>query len=101
LRVRWRRKHELANYAIRVEDAFFFFQAEDGIRDFHVTGVQTCALPIYGSDSIRFFSCSSKPRSLSPSSLIASVSRSALTAFGLRALAPTNARSRAKSNACF
>src|SRR5215510_7371339 len=26
--------------------AFFFFQAEDGIRDGHVTGVQTCALPI-------------------------------------------------------
>src|SRR5690606_39817226 len=25
---------------------FFFFQAEDGIRGFHVTGVQTCALPI-------------------------------------------------------
>src|SRR5690606_40923060 len=25
----------------------FFFQAEDGIRVFHVTGVQTCALPIY------------------------------------------------------
>src|SRR6266511_3009142 len=25
---------------------FCFFQAEDGIRDFHVTGVQTCALPI-------------------------------------------------------
>src|SRR5690606_41090466 len=24
----------------------FFFQADDGIRDFHVTGVQTCALPI-------------------------------------------------------
>src|SRR5690606_39329257 len=29
---------------------FFFFQAEDGIRDFHVTGVQTCALPIFGGD---------------------------------------------------
>src|SRR5256884_4106018 len=28
---------------------FFFFQAEDGIRDVAVTGVQTCALPIYGS----------------------------------------------------
>src|SRR5439155_11260623 len=28
---------------------FFFFQAEDGIRDGHVTGVQTCALPIYPS----------------------------------------------------
>src|SRR5207253_7798907 len=26
---------------------FFFFQAEDGIRDGHVTGVQTCALPIW------------------------------------------------------
>src|SRR5207253_8065931 len=26
----------------------FFFQAEDGIRDGHVTGVQTCALPISG-----------------------------------------------------
>src|SRR5439155_19163134 len=27
----------------------FFFQAEVGIRDGHVTGVQTCALPIYSS----------------------------------------------------
>src|SRR5947209_11370353 len=26
----------------------FFFQAEDGIRDIGVTGVQTCALPIFG-----------------------------------------------------
>src|SRR5699024_11247320 len=26
---------------------FFFFQAEDGIRDRNVTGVQTCALPIF------------------------------------------------------
>src|ERR1022692_5221433 len=29
---------------------FFFFQAEDGIRDYKVTGVQTCALPIYHAD---------------------------------------------------
>jgi len=28
----------------------FFFQAEDGIRDRDVTGVQTCALPISGKD---------------------------------------------------
>src|SRR5687768_18601298 len=28
---------------------FFFFQAEDGIRDVAVTGVQTCALPIYAA----------------------------------------------------
>src|SRR5256885_5632382 len=27
----------------------FFFQAEDGIRDYKVTGVQTCALPIYST----------------------------------------------------
>src|SRR5256885_6497099 len=29
---------------------FFFFQAEDGIRDYKVTGVQTCALPIFTFD---------------------------------------------------
>src|SRR5438876_3593752 len=29
----------------------FFFQAEDGIRDGRVTGVQTCALPIYWVDT--------------------------------------------------
>src|SRR5437762_5753518 len=29
------------------QDKSFFFQAEDGIRDTSVTGVQTCALPIY------------------------------------------------------
>src|SRR5690349_23687390 len=32
---------------------FFFFQAEDGIRDLYVTGVQTCALPIYRFDAGR------------------------------------------------
>src|SRR5699024_11962434 len=31
--------------------AAFFLQAEDGIRDRNVTGVQTCALPIYGNSS--------------------------------------------------
>src|SRR5256885_5003561 len=30
-----------------VRTVFFFFQAEDGIRDYKVTGVQTCALPIF------------------------------------------------------
>src|ERR1039457_3658741 len=33
---------------------FFFFQAEDGIRDYKVTGVQTCALPIYYRDKDHF-----------------------------------------------
>src|SRR6266850_2394909 len=32
---------------------FFFFQAEDGIRDYKVTGVQTCALPISLSGAMR------------------------------------------------
>src|SRR5262249_59364869 len=36
----------------------FFFQAEDGIRDWSVTGVQTCALPI--------FTCHPGPEDLSP-----------------------------------
>src|SRR5690606_2113275 len=33
----------------------FFFQAEDGIRDFHVTGVQTCALPISSFDALKMY----------------------------------------------
>src|SRR5207248_7766557 len=33
-------------------DLFFFFQAEDGIRDRTVTGVQTCALPIFTRDHL-------------------------------------------------
>src|SRR2546429_1700010 len=33
---------------VHLHPVFFFFQAEDGIRDVAVTGVQTCALPIFG-----------------------------------------------------
>src|SRR3712207_8267998 len=40
----------------------FFFQAEDGIRDIGVTGVQTCALPISTSVRTATPSCSSLPR---------------------------------------
>src|SRR5256885_10711848 len=39
-----------------IADLIFFFQAEDGIRDYKVTGVQTCALPIskpFAADSLR------------------------------------------------
>src|SRR6478752_4776763 len=35
---------------MREEIVVFFFQAEDGIRDVAVTGVQTCALPIWAED---------------------------------------------------
>src|SRR5690606_39523835 len=41
---------------------FFFFQAEDGIRDFHVTGVQTCALPISVADRGREAKAQARPR---------------------------------------
>src|SRR5207245_8654453 len=44
-------------------DPFFFFQAEDGIRDATVTGVQTCALPISPWAS----TLSARPRSPDPS----------------------------------
>src|SRR2546430_5190461 len=34
-------------WSVPTSNVFFFFQAEDGIRDLTVTGVQTCALPIW------------------------------------------------------
>src|SRR5690625_6111219 len=37
----------------------FFFQAEDGIRDGHVTGVQTCALPIFNAMRLAHAFCQS------------------------------------------
>src|SRR5690606_40951951 len=36
----------------KLSSSYFFFQAEDGIRDFHVTGVQTCALPILAQTAL-------------------------------------------------
>src|SRR2546427_6983584 len=48
---------------------FFFFQAEDGIRDLTVTGVQTCALPISATGQFRPSQACQRP------SLIAGVMR--------------------------
>src|SRR3989449_1477543 len=47
---------------------FFFFQAEDGIRDVAVTGVQTCALPIYppGAQTQRARPAASPPPARAP-----------------------------------
>src|SRR5439155_9326194 len=42
----FRLDHDCFRFRLKDELVFFFFQAEDGIRDGHVTGVQTCALPI-------------------------------------------------------
>src|SRR2546430_7963551 len=41
-----RRRSKVFSYFFFGCGGFFFFQAEDGIRDLTVTGVQTCALPI-------------------------------------------------------
>src|SRR2546427_5685375 len=43
---------------------FFFFQAEDGIRDLTVTGVQTCALPISGQTVTADFKLAATPLAL-------------------------------------
>src|SRR2546422_8502960 len=50
---------------------FFFFQAEDGIRDVAVTGVQTCALPISqlparGTAGIATADCAQAQRKVAP-----------------------------------
>src|SRR5690625_7798328 len=39
----------------------FIFQAADGIRDGHVTGVQTCALPIYATTRYRWWTTVTPP----------------------------------------
>src|SRR5256885_6636443 len=40
----------IGEHVIEIDGVLFFFQAEDGIRDYKVTGVQTCALPIWPRD---------------------------------------------------
>src|SRR5256885_5634349 len=51
LGVTWRfRTSAVVTLVIVLFVQFFFFQAEDGIRDYKVTGVQTCALPISDLD---------------------------------------------------
>src|SRR2546430_10435379 len=59
--------HEPITIMSQIVTMFFFFQAEDGIRDLTVTGVQTCALPILflrlfdGDGSARLFCAVSRP----------------------------------------
>src|SRR5256885_7404812 len=55
----------VASVESRRVEIFFFFQAEDGIRDYKVTGVQTCALPIFSI--IRSRVLASRPDSFAPS----------------------------------
>src|SRR5258708_3356725 len=60
-------------YALELKLVVFFFQAEDGIRDDLVTGVQTCALPIFTSAGDR----RGKPRG--PSTIASPFSPTAIT----------------------
>src|SRR5207253_4747878 len=54
--VTWRTSYAALLFSTRRRRSrtFFFFQAEDGIRDGHVTGVQTCALPILLEEATAF-----------------------------------------------
>src|SRR2546426_5914564 len=54
---------------------YFFFQAEDGIRDYKVTGVQTCALPISSETRRRSSLCTSPRRCSSNASVSPTSSR--------------------------
>src|SRR5256886_5849968 len=56
------RSHRYLNMHRTSNMLFFFFQAEDGIRDLTVTGVQTCALPISGSGEHHIFPSASDIR---------------------------------------
>src|SRR5260370_21210419 len=51
----WRFTGRSTSARIVHDKILFFFQAEDGIRDSSVTGVQTCALPISSSTAVQGF----------------------------------------------
>src|SRR5256885_6844635 len=57
----------------------FFFQAEDGIRDYKVTGVQTCALPIFGRRGKEIAKRMSLPKTMSLVETVARIDLSPLT----------------------
>src|SRR6266850_8336068 len=66
---------------------FFFFQAEDGIRDYKVTGVQTCALPILEGAPLMLIV------TYRPGYWPQSLERSRLTQVALQPLSPEDSRS--------
>src|SRR2546430_5780906 len=66
------------------EQVFFFFQAEDGIRDLTVTGVQTCALPI---SAVGVFICDVMGHDVS-AALVAAMMRALVEERGLQAHDP-------------
>src|SRR5256885_5244152 len=87
--------YELEMYECLV--IFFFFQAEDGIRDYKVTGVQTCALPISRSIAVPRSSEASAPSAFARAASVSA--RSPPTPFASRpraALESTIPRARSR-----
>src|SRR5438093_6553638 len=86
---------------------FFFFQAEDGIRDWSVIGVQTCALPIWsrppGSNACRLLSRPNPEALTPPKGTVMSPSSKQLThtvpALSARAVLWATERSRVQTEA--
>src|SRR2546430_6394094 len=72
----------LVRVAVFLRPLFFFFQAEDGIRDLTVTGVQTCALPILAAPGSA--QCTGQSRCPPPAQTSAGCSPAAPTAAGCR-----------------
>src|SRR5256885_11352095 len=82
----------------------FFFQAEDGIRDYKVTGVQTCALPISGTPNITIGAGSPSPLILgdafaqtNASAFLLQQLNQTRLALGLAAVTPPNVTSSSAS----
>src|SRR5207244_9458352 len=65
---------------------FFFFQAEDGIRDDLVTGVQTCALPIFADEAALGADFGWTPPAPAPSAASSAIPSSAALATLLMAI---------------
>src|SRR5690606_39679596 len=78
----------------------FFFQAEDGIRDFHVTGVQTCALPI--SARSNFHADRDVPMTRAPTirASWSAASPTPLPTAWIRTTSPARSRRSVKSASC-
>src|ERR1022692_5049101 len=69
-------------YGDRYAGVFFFFQAEDGIRDYKVTGVQTCALPIWKTANGRPVAASHR-RAVQSADPVATIAPSRLKAIAI------------------
>src|SRR5256885_11313731 len=77
---------------------FFFFQAEDGIRDYKVTGVQTCALPICTSMTPKLFTPEPKKTGVSLPARKASWSQGAEAPWASSMLSSASSKDRSEEH---